>query len=379
MIRIFLLLILLYPSVASALQVERGGVSLNMGGSFKALITTGKTLSGVDYWSGLGRWRLENDLRPSPSTLIKAIYDVEAITGTILETPEFTLAKERPDDALYDLSRNMVDNPDLLLRHSLYRLYLSLSGKGSILTIGRQRIAWGQARLWNPTDLFNPVSPLEIERGERMGVDAISLEYFLGPLSSIHLVYAPRKEEEKEAKGLRLRINLRGYDVSFMGGRFRGEEVVGLDFAGNIGNSGFRGEATYTDGKGRKDFPRLVLSWDYSFPSTLYILLEYLYNGGNLGRGGDLSKVSAFSGEIATRNRNLLSLMVTYDPTPLIRVGITAIYDMDGSSSFLNPAFTYNITTNVDLVLGAQLFSGGEDDDFGAFSNTYYSWVEWFF
>lgn len=373
-----LLLLLFLSSPALGLEFEKGGVNLSLSGSLKGLLTTGKTLSRKDYWSDLNRLRVEMDLKPGEEFTLKAIYDLEAILGTVLETPEFLLAKGKADDALYDLSRNLIDNPDLFVRHSLHRLYTAYSREPWAITVGRQRVAWGQARIWNPTDLFNPVSPLEIERGERFGVDALSVEYFFAPLKSIHLVYAPRKEEKKEAIGVRLRTNLKGYDFSIVGGEFRDDRVLGFDFAGNIGESGFRGEGAYTKGDGR-DFVRFVLSWDYSFPNTLYILFEYLYNGGSLGKEAPLSRIATFSGEIATRNRNFLAAMITYDPTPLIKTGFTGILDLDGSSSFINPSFTYNISTNIDWVVGVQIFSGGEDDDFGGFSNVYYTSVEWFF
>ena len=369
---ILLLSLLLYPA-----QVFSSSFTLS--GSYKSLLTSGETLLKENYWSDLNRLKLEFDLKPTETILIKSIYYNEAIIGPILEKREFVAAKNVREDALFDLSRNIVDSPNLFWRHSLYRLYLSYSKREVNLTVGRQRVAWGQARIWNPTDLFNPVSPLKIEGDQRPGVDAANIDYSLGPLSGINIVYAPGDERAKSSIGARVRTNLKGYDLSMILGEFRKDKVVGFDFAGNIGDGGLRGEGVFTDQKEVKDFTRLVLSWDYNFPNTLYLLLEYLYNGGNLGKDTPLFSITEFTGEIVTRNRNFLATGIGYDLTPLIRSDLYAIYDIDEESLFFNPDIRYNILSNLDWVIGAQIFSGNVDSEYGSFSNTYYTSIEWYF
>lgn len=377
---LFLPFLFLYPVSAfpSELYKEKS-TSLTLKGSYKSLFTAGKTLLKRDYWSDLNRLRLEFDLKYSDSFLVKTIYDNEVAIGSLLNKDEFLQAKEARDNALFDLSRNLIDNPDMFWRHALYRLYLTYSGKGFNITAGRQRVAWGQAHIWNPTDLFNPVSPLQIEGGERLGVDALSVEYYFSPLSNLNIVYAPRDESIQMSAGARFRTNVRGYDLSMILGEFRDDRVIGFDFAGNIGDSGFRGEGVFTDQKDEKAFIRFVLSWDYSFPNTLYLLFEYLYNGGSLGKDASPASLTGFSGEIATRNVNLLAAGIGYDLTPLVRLNTYAIYDIDGKSLFLNPVITYNIFTNIDWVLGFQIFTGDMDSEYGGFSNAYYTSLEWYF
>lgn len=370
---VFLSFWLLYPSRISAFP-------LTLSGSYKNLLTIGETLLlKEDFWSDLNRLRLELDLKPSYSLLFKTVYYHEAFTGTILKKPESVAIKKGVEDNLFDLTGNILDNPDLFWRHSLYRIYLAYSIEDITLTIGRQRIAWGQARIWNPTDLFNPVSPLRIESDQRPGVDALSLEYSSGPLSGLNIVYAPGDEKGKRNAGARLRTNVKGYDLSMIFGEFREDKVIGFDFAGNIGDSGLRGEGIFTDPKVGKDFTRFVISWDYNFPNTLYLLLEYLYNGGNLGRGISLLRIAEFSGEIATRNKNFFTTGIGYDPTPLLRFDLYAFYDMDGRSLFMNPNIKYNLFSNLDWITGVQSFSGDEDSEYGPLPDTYYTSIEWYF
>jgi len=353
--------------------------SLTLSGSYKSLLMIGETLSKEDFWSDLNRLRLEIDIKPVETILIKTVYDNEAIIGTFLKTGEFAFAKKAKEATLFDLSREITDHQNLFWRHSLYRLYLTYSKRELNLTVGRQRVAWGHARIWNPTDLFNPVSPLRIEREQRTGVDAVNIDYSFGPLAGLNIVYAPGNERTEGSAGARVRTNIKGYDLSIMTGEFRKNKVMGLDFAGNIGDSGFRGEGVFTDQKEGSDFSRLVLSWDYNFPGSLYLLLEYLYNGGNLGRDASPLSITQFSGEIVTRNRNFLASGIGYDLTPLARFDLYGIYDIDAGSLFLNPGIRYNIRRDLDWVAGSQIFSGNEESEYGPFPDTYYTSLEWYF
>ncbi|MEE9614382.1 MAG: hypothetical protein V3W31_05435 [Thermodesulfobacteriota bacterium] len=345
---------------------------------YKSLLIAGETPSGEEFWSDMNRLRLELDLKPTDSLLLKAIYDNELTLGSVLDTAEFRAASEAREQTYYDLSETVTDRGGLFWRHTLYRLYLRYAKDETTLTVGRQRVAWGQARIWNPTDLFNPISPIQIEGGERLGVDAVNAEYSFGPLSGINLVFVPGREREERSVGARLMTNLRGYDLSIMAGEFREDDVIGFDFAGSIGDSGFRGEATLTDPEVGDDFTRLVLSWDYNFENSLYLLFEYLYNDGNLAEGTPSESTRRFTGEIATREKNFLATVLGYDLTPLVRLRLNTIYDLDGTSVFVNPGFTWNLFTDIDWSLGLQLF-GGDGGEYGDFSNIFYTSVEWYF
>jgi hypothetical protein len=366
----FSLLLLLHPVKANSFE-------LNLSGSFKNLLIAGESQSGGDTWSDLNRLRLDLDLKLSASVNIKVIYDNEAIIGTVLDEPEFISGIEANEETLFDLTKTLVDNPDLFWRHTLYRIYLTYSSDEITLTVGRQRVSWGQTRIWNPTDLFNPVSPLQIEGGQRVGVDALNFEYSFGALSGLNFVYAP-DESDKMSVAFRLRTNITGYDLSVVAGYFREDNVIGLDFAGSIRDSGFRGEVAYTDPDVGDDFTRLVLSWDYNFPNTLYLLLEYLYNDGNLGRDAARGELARFTGEIITKNKNFLAVVMSYELTPLIRPELSAIFDFDGGGIFLSPVVNYNIYANLDWMVAAQIFPS-DSGEYEGLPDVYFTSIQWYF
>ena len=368
-----------------AVAAEDDWPRIKFTGSLKNLATASESpVFEENFWSDLTRLKLDLDVRFNEHVEIRAVVDNEFLIGDLLETPEFQFTKDLESPTACNLDTFVVDNEDVLWRANLFRAYLKLSAKNTDLTAGCQRIAWGTGRLWNPTDLFNPISPLQIERNQRDGVNAINLEHYFNELSGINLIYSTGEGSNNDSFAGRLKLNFKGYDYSFMAGEFREEKVVGFDFGGNIGAAGFRGEATYTNSDERGDFVRGVLSWDYSWPNTFYLLFEYLYNGGNFKTPiipGVFPEATSrrFSGEIATKNQNFIGNAIGYEITPLWTVNAISVYDLDESSIFIGPTINWNVLTNLDWTTGAQFFAGSEDSEYGSTKNVYYMSLKYFF
>ncbi len=85
------------------------------------------------------------------------------------------------------------------------------------VTLGRQRINWGQTFVWNPNDIFNAYSYFDFDYIERPGSDAVRLQYF--PSSSSVAEFAVKVDDENDitAAGL-YRFNKWGYDIQFLAG-----------------------------------------------------------------------------------------------------------------------------------------------------------------
>lgn len=386
---------LLAPTISSAYDViKKDNYSLTLGGSYKNLLTKSKTLptplfpTSEFYTRDLNRLTLDMDITMGKSILIKTIYDNEAVTGSYLNTPEFNILKTIPEDTLYDGTSTISDKPNTYWRHSLYRFYIQHKNNKATTIIGRQRIAWGQGRIWNPTDLFNPISPLALEGDRRTGVDSINIDYSPFTVAGINIVHAQFRNNDGEPElqrstGARLKYNIGSYDLSIIGGKFRGGNIIGADFAGNLGGSGLRGEWTHTDAVGRDDSTRAVLSFDHNFEGNIYLLLEYLFNDGNLGyvnkqQATNPSLIDFQKGEITTINKHFLATSLGYDITPLTRGSLTLILDIDGSELFASPSINYSLSENSEWIVGAQIFSHGSGE-YENLPNTYFTSIELFF
>lgn len=371
-----IIIILAACSPASASEDPR----FTMSGYYKNLLSGSKSTAGGDYYGDLNRLRLDSEYRPSEDMTLKLVLDNEAVFGTVLDTADFKAGKDIRQ-TYFGLDRTFADTSDLWGRTSVHRFYLTAKSDRISGTLGRQRIAWGTERLWNPTDLFNPASPFSIERDERTGTDAVRLDLYPGPLSGVTAVYAPEREGNDDI-AFRAKTNMRGYDVSLVLASLGDRNLAGIDFAGNLGDSSLRGEATYESMKRANPlfpemaerFSRAVLSWDYTFPNTLYVLLEYLYNGGNVKQDVPLTFVQA---GIMTKNRNFLAAGFGYDLTPLIRPECTFIVDVDGKGVFAGPSVKYNVRENVDWVAGVMLFSS--NGEYKEQQDVYYTSVTMYF
>ena len=287
--------------------------------------------------------------------------EVEGLPNNLISL--FGLTGLKPERFL-NLNWEIEDNKNLYAEHGFDRLLLSYHLPFADLTVGRQAISWGTGRLWNPTDLFAPFSPTEIDTEEKAGTDMINLEIPIGSLTGFNAVYTPLKTFEDSSIAGRFKTNIYAYDISMMMGKFHEEMVYGLDFSGYIGGAGFRGEGTYTQVEGEEDFFRFILGTDYSFPKNLYLALEYYYNGfGTNNENNYLTLLSSPEflkrlqrGEVYNLARDYLGVFLTYPIFPLLTLWGTVIFNIDDQSIFFSPVLEYSILTNLDLMIGANIF-----------------------
>lgn len=358
-------------------QCQEDDLTLDTKGYIKTFASASETVFGENYFLDLTRARFDLGLRYKKHIAFRAVYDQEALLGDYLRTQEFKQVKDLESKDFLDLDWTLLDRKNIFWRHRLYRAYGQYKSEKISLTAGRQRIAWGTGRLWNPTDLFNPVDPLQLEQDEKRGVDALSFDWFFDDFSFLNLVYAPQRSREDLKAGARLKTSLEDWDLSFMGGRFEEDKVIGGDFSTTLFEGGLRGEMTYTrNSTDNNDFFRFVFSYDYTFENSLYFLLEYFYNGGNLPV---FDLTSFLQDGIATVRKNFFGLNIGYDITPLIRAETLFIWDVDGKSTFIWPKLIWSVAQNLDATLSGQIYHGNEDSEFGPFSNLYHAELQYFF
>jgi hypothetical protein len=254
-------------------------------GSFRSLLTASHSyFTGDAYGDSLSRLRLTFEGKWRQTLLVDVEYDNEAHFGNLITEPDFDLVRHRQDGSYFDLLHVWVDRQHAYWDTSLYRGFLTLRHGRAELTVGRQRIAWGTAHFWSPTDVFNPISPLLIEADEREGVDAAQLTVPLPCDLHWSVVYAPQDGLDRSTEATRIVKTVHNFDVAAIGGRFRQDWVAGGNFAGQWGGAGLRGELTYTWRGSGSDFSSNALRWtfgsDYAINNKWYVLAEYFYNQG---------------------------------------------------------------------------------------------------
>lgn len=275
------------------------------------------------------------------------------------------------DNGFLDLSWVWADNTSWIGVSQLDRLMIDYTAGNLQITLGRQRINWGQTFAWNPNDLFNTYSYFDFDYEERPGSDALRLQYYIGESSKLELSTALNADQEVTSVML-YRFNTGGYDLQFLGGVFTGSDyVLGGGFSGSIAGGGFSGELTYfhpmDDGdEDSRGHATATLHYDYTFKSSLNLQFETLYNG--FGADDFASGI----GDIVFQDLSPKNLFPTklaflasggYDVSPLFRVMLAGMYGPEGNFLYLGPTLNYSISDTMELAAIGQYFSMDEVEE----------------
>lgn len=273
------------------------------------------------------------------------------------------------DNGYLNLSWVWADNTSWIGVSQLDRFMLDYTAGSLQVTVGRQRINWGQTFVWNPNDLFNTYSYFDFDYEERPGSDAVRLQYYIGESSKLELSTSLNSESEVTSV-LFYRFNTKGYDIQFLGGVYaESDYVVGGGFSGSIAGGGFSGEMTYfhpMDELEESGAVTATLHYDYTFKSSLNLQFETLYNGfgaDNFESGiadllfQDLSPKNLFPTKLALFGAG------AYDVSPLFRVMFATMYGPEGNFVYLGPTLTYSISNSMELAGIGQYYTMDEVED----------------
>jgi hypothetical protein len=273
------------------------------------------------------------------------------------------------DNGYFDLSWVWADQYDWIGISQFDRLMIDYTSGKLQVTVGRQRINWGQTFVWNPNDLFNTYSYFDFDYEEKPGSDAVRLQYYLGESSKLELSTSLNSESEITSV-LLYRFNTKGYDIQFLGGVYtESDYVLGGGFSGSIAGGGFSGEMTYfhpMDNENDGGKATATIHYDYTFKSSLNVQFETLYNG----FGAD--DFSSGLGDILFQDLSPKNLFPTklaffgsgaYDVSPLFRVMLAGMYGPEGNFMYVGPTLTYSISDTMELAGIGQYYSMDEVED----------------
>lgn len=351
---------------------------LSAGGHVKGFVIGGQRLvEDREFLETRDRVALEADLEGFRRLRLKVDYRVEAF-GSILGPADFAQIRRESERDFLDLDWTLTDEADLFVRHRLHRAVASLDASPLRVAVGRQRIAWGTGKLWSPTDLFNPVNPLSLERGERRGADAALATLALGSQADVTAVYAPLAGGSGR-EAARVHATIRGVDLSALVGTRPGEWFLGGDFATPVGKGLVRGEGiTAFKDDGRAVFQGVVAG-EYTFPNSLGVVLEYFENGEGRARTREFEVQRLMAGEIVALGERFLGAIVGYDLTPLWRAEVVVLQSLTDGSTYVNPRLAYAVTANVELAAAAGLTRGRAGSEFDRLPDLYYAEFRWAF
>lgn len=272
-----------------------------------------------------------------------------------------------------------------LMHTNVDRLFFEWQrGKWNIRA-GRQRINWGINMISNPNDLFNNYSFFDFDYEERPGSDAIRVQRFTGDLSRIEFAASPAKSLDSSVVALMYVFNKKRYDFQVLGSYYKSRAALGLGWAGNLKNIGFKGEVTaFNDVKKTPNIKPFNLvaacSFDYMFSNSLYALVEVLYNGGH---GRDSMQFVMITKPLSADNISFSEYSITsslmYPINPILSAGLSAMYLVDMNTVFFSPNIKYSLAENLDASLIGQFFQTGKNSQLSGLGSAVYAQIKWSF
>jgi hypothetical protein len=313
------------------------------------------------------------------------------------------------DTRFMDLTHTIKEQDSYVLLQRLDRLNLTLKPDWGLLRIGRQAITWGNGLIFNPMDLLNPFPPTDIQRDYKVGDDMVLVQVNLPKSTDLQLLYVVRRDSETDnvasdqnsLAGL-FHFAVGTTEFELMAAKHYDDGVVGISTIAYLADAAWRMDTTWTWLDEGNNYLSLVTDMDYSWvwwQKNFYGLIEYYYNG--LGRNDYPQALLNPSitariarGELFVLGKNYLSAEIQAELHPLFTLFCTVINNVKDPSGIVQPRATWNITQNLELIVGANLFygaNGGENgSEFGGFPipgtslssrspNNAYLWFNYYF
>ncbi len=279
--------------------------------------------------------------------------------------------------------------------HNLDRAAVQFSTDFADISIGRDAIAWGAARIINPTDVVAPFNYDQLDTEDRVGVDAVRIRIPVGVLGEVDTgyIFGTNFDFDKSAIFLRTQLNAAETDFSILLLEFQRDLLVGLDIARGIGGAGFWLETAYVftdpfdDGRiASDDYLRTSFGLDYSFSGETYAFIEYHFNGAGTNKPDNfltnLDRSAYTRGGVYLLGVHYLAPGISHQLTPLIGISGQMLFNLSDPSTWIAPQIAYNIAEDIHLSVGGFISLGKrpKDDDltqlqseFGSYPNLFFS------
>lgn len=288
-------------------------------------------------------------------------------------------------NGLINLSKLWVNEPTMVVHSVIDRMLLQYATNNWDIKIGRQRINWGINNTWNPNDIFNAYNFLDFDYEERPGNDALRIQHYLKNNSTLELAYKPSKNTTEHIAAALYKFNKKNYDWQVLTGIYKTDVVIGGGWAGNLKNTGFKGEISYfhpqkniTDTTGTIS---LSVMADQTFKNDWYVSVATLFNSrpsNSLGAANIISSNLSAKALFPYRYTFYTGVMKSF--SPITAANFSVIYSPEKNTLILFPTFSWNVAKNFDVDFTAQsFFAKGINNKYGTQGNAFFMRGKWNF
>jgi hypothetical protein len=251
------------------------------------------------------------------------------------------------------------DQDHLLLEHDLDRLVLRANLGPFDVSVGRQAITWGTGEIFPVADLWANYSPFELDTSQKRGIDALRVLFSYSRAWELEAVLADRGSLKDLSGGLRVATYRQWLDAYFAVAKQWRLLLAMLGTAATAGHFKLRAEAVGPLDLDQRDVmpPRLALGVDW-LTSGLRLTLEAHFNGTGVRRTDQYATHLAGSPAVAHGESYLLGRLYTgaaahWRISELFALTVTGICNLQDPSVLVAGAFSWSVTQDIELTLGA--------------------------
>lgn len=277
---------------------------------------------------------------------------------------------------LFNLSDTLASSNDRLSFHRLDRFFLTYKTSNTISRIGRQAVTWGNGFVFNNIDIFNPFSPLSLDKEYKTGDDMIYFQALDNRGDDWQLIYLPRRNDSgdisshESSTAVKYHSIISDTEIDIMLAYHYDDNVFGLGISHAVADSLWRLDLTHTQTRDNANITTLVTNIDYSWVflgRNIYGFLELYHNGFGNKDTISIDNINLNSriqrGEIFMLFRNYLAGGLTIELHPLLSLAPTLIQDIDNNTTSLITSLIYNLKQNLVLSTALSHYYTTEQED----------------
>ncbi|MEN8726954.1 MAG: hypothetical protein ABF276_03235 [Sulfurovum sp.] len=341
---------------------------------------TNFTISKVPYGEeertlyNYNRLRLTDKMKEG-NWFVNIIGDIDNYYGEeYIDSFEYQFLRGIKADTPFDIETNAKNYGNGEVFGRLHRFSIGYTDAKHRAVFGLQKITMGVGRIWTPTDLFNPRNPLALEPDQIYGNVALSYTYALGELSEIMGVVAKREDNSYKYAG-RIKTNVSIGDIALDLYSSDDAEMIAYEIEGNLFDTGieWRSEGGYYNDKLLdKEFYQTILGMDYGFVDGLTVMTEWIHSSKTYSADEILFNQNSSLSNNRHISSDYVGASAYYDFNLLYNGALSLIYSPEDQSSFISPLIEYSISDDASLAIGAMLYTGDDESEFGSVDNSYY-------
>jgi hypothetical protein len=329
--------------------------------------------TGKSTLHNFNRFRVTDNIHQD-NWFVTAIGDIKNTLGhDVLNSVSYKVLSNVRSDTPFSTQTKPYDYYEGQMYAQLYRMYCGYSDDNQRISIGLQKISMGVGRIWNPTDLFNPKNPLALEPDEVYGVLALAYTYTPSPLSQITTVVAQRSDKSYKYAG-----RVKGYfgfaDMAIDVVSANDVAMFGYELEGELLQSGveLRSEGGWFEDKLLdKNFFQGLIGADYAFENSMTLTGEWLHSSKTFENEIALGFPSGAMNNLRL-SHDYFGMSLGYELDALLYGALSGIMSAKDSSFYVGPVFRYSLSDDMSAAIGALIYEGSHNSEFGERGQTYY-------